>query len=141
MTEDRRLDLGPFERVTARLAEALEAFETQQDNLYILDSVVKRFEMTYEQAAKSLRRYFIDRAASTVEIESLTFQELIRRADSEKLLLGAWPEWKDYREARNETAHTYEESKAREIAVEAKLFLKEAQHLLQQLKERIQNND
>jgi len=119
-----------------RLREALAAHAAAPADLFILDSVVKRFELTYELAVRSLRRYLLDYSASSTEVESLTFQEMIRRGDELGLLANNWPEWKQYRDARNETAHSYREEKAREIAVEAQVFLAEAEHLLDNLRRR-----
>jgi len=130
------IDLGAFERICARLKEALIAHAADPGNLFILDSVVKRFELTYELSVRSLRRYLLDYAASPTEIDALTFQEMIRRGGELGLLANNWPEWKDYREARNETTHSYREEKAREIAAEAEIFLAEAEHLLENLKRR-----
>lgn len=130
------IDLAAFERICERLGEALAAYTATPENLFILDSVVKRFELTYELAVRSLRRYLLDYSASPTEIESLTFQETIRRADELGLIAHNWPEWKLYREARSETTHSYREEKARKIADEAKVFLVEAEHLLENLKRR-----
>ena len=130
------IDLGAFERLFTRLAEALAAFKSDPENLFILDAVIKRFELSYELAVRSLRRYLLDYSASESEVDSLTFQEMIRRGDELGLLANGWSSWKQYRDARNETAHSYKEEKAREIAVEAEIFLAEAQHLLENLKRR-----
>jgi nucleotidyltransferase substrate binding protein (TIGR01987 family) len=123
-----------------RLREALDAHAAAPADLFILDSVVKRFELTYELAVRSLRRYLLDYSASPAEINSLTFQEMIRRGDELGLLAHNWPQWKQYRDARNETTHSYREEKAREIASEAQIFLAEAEHLLDNLKRRIAAN-
>ncbi len=131
------IDFGAFEQICMRLDEALAAHKAAPDNLFILDSVVKRFELTYELAVRGLRRYLLDYSASPTEIDTLTFQEMIRRGDELGLLAHNWPEWKQYREARNETTHSYREEKAREIAVDAEIFLAEAQHLLDNLKRRV----
>jgi nucleotidyltransferase substrate binding protein (TIGR01987 family) len=114
--DSKQLDLESFERVTMRLGEAIRDHKSQPENLYILDSVIKRFELTYELATRSLRRFLIDYALSSTEVNDMSFAGIIRRGDKEGLLKTGWPRWQDFREARNETVHTYREEKAREIA-------------------------
>jgi nucleotidyltransferase substrate binding protein (TIGR01987 family) len=135
--EQKPLDLESFSRVTARLREALHEYEADPSNLYILDSVIKRFELTYELSVRSLRRFLVDYSISATEIQDMSFQGIVRRGDKEGLLLNGWPKWNDYREARNETVHTYREEKAREIAEKAKPFLVEAEYMLDNLKQRL----
>jgi nucleotidyltransferase substrate binding protein (TIGR01987 family) len=139
-SDARPIDLGAFERVVMRLREALDAHAADPGNLFILDSVVKRFELTYELAFRSLRRFLLDYSPSSADIDALTFQEMIRRGDELGLLAHDWQHWKQYRDARNETAHSYKEEKAREIAQESIIFLAEAQYLLENLKRRTARN-
>lgn len=134
------IDLAAFERIIVRLREALVAHAAAPADLFILDSVVKRFELTYELSVRSLRRYLLDYSASSTEVDTLTFQEMIRRGDELGLLAHNWTEWKQYRDARNATTHNYREDKAREIASDAQIFLAEAEHLLDNLKRRIAEN-
>ena len=134
------IDLEPFARVTARLREAIRAFEATPDNLFILDAVIKRFELTYELSVRSLRRYLLDYFISSPEIEDMSFQSCIRRGDKEGLLRTGWPEWRDFKNARNETVHTYREAKAREIADVAKVFVLEAEYLLENLERRLRKD-
>lgn len=136
----RPIDLSHFERVCLPLREALVPHKAAPDDLFILDSVVKRFELTYELAVRSLRRYLLDYSPSPTEIESFTFQEFTPQGDELGLLAHKWPEWKLYREARNETSHSYREGKARELAADAEIFLAEAQHLLDNLKRRVERH-
>ena len=131
------VDLESFERVTVRLGEALRDHAKEPANLYILDSVIKRFELTYELSVRNLRRFLLDYMISQPEVEDVSFQGLIRIGDKAGLLRTGWPAWKAFRDARNETVHTYHEAKAREIAEKAQDFLPEAEYLLDNLKRRI----
>ena len=135
--ESREIDLQSLEKLTLRLHEALDDHQKDQANLYILDSVIKRFELTYELATRSLRRYLIEYSISTTEVADMSFAGIIRRGDKEGLLKTGWPEWNKYREARNETVQAYQEENARKTAVDAALFLPEAEHLLGTLKRRL----
>ena len=135
--DQKPLDLETVERVVWRLREALQEYDKSPENLFVLDSVVKRFELAYELSTRSLRRYLLDHAFSPADIEDKSLQGIVRIADREGLILHGWPEWKDFRDARNETAHTYTEPKAREIARIAQPFLVEAEYLLENLKRRL----
>ena len=130
------LDLEALEKVSARLAEALGALEKDPENLFILDSVIKRFELTYELSVRNLRRYLLDQVISDPDVEDTSFQSMIRIAARERLLEAGWPEWKDFKDARNQTVHSYHEPKARLVVESAKVFLPQAEYLLKTLQER-----
>lgn len=136
---EKPIDLESLERVVWRLREVIADYKKTPDNLYILDSIIKRFELAYELSTRALRRYLVDRAISSADTEDKSFQWTIREADKLGLLLHGWPEWKAYRDARNETAHVYHEPKAREIAEAAQPFLVDAEYLLENLKRRLAN--
>ncbi len=67
----------------------------------------------------------------------MSFQNLIRTVAERNLLSNGWDVWKDYRHARNATSHTYNETKAKEVYAVIPQFLKEANDLLAELKNRI----
>ena len=136
LDEAKPLDLESLGRVVVRLREAVDAYKAAPENLFILDSVVKRFELTYELSIRSLRRFLRDYEVSAGEIEDMSFQGIIRRGDKEGLLQTGWPEWNGFRDARNRTVHTYREEKAREIATKASIFVVEAEFLLDNLRKR-----
>lgn len=130
------LDLASLEKVSARLGEALQALDKDPGNLFILDSVIKRFELTYELSVRNMRRYLLDSVISDPDVEDLSFQGMIRIAARERLLQAGWPEWKDFKDARNQTVHSYHEPKARLVVESAREFLPQAEFLLKQLQER-----
>ena len=134
--EEKPLDLESLDRVVVRLREAVDAYKVTPDNFFILDSVIKRFELSYELSIRSLRRFLRDYEVSGAEIEDMSFQGIVRRGEKDGLLQTGWPNWKDFRDARNKTVHTYREEKAREVAAEATVFIVEAEFLLDQLKRR-----
>ncbi len=134
--ETNFLDLESFAKVSTRLAEALEALDKDPNNLFILDSVIKRFELTYELSIRNLRRFLLDSVISDPDVEDLSFQGLIRIGARERLLQAGWPEWKDFKDARNQTVHSYHEAKARLVVEGARTFLPQAEFLLQQLQKR-----
>ena len=130
------LDLESLEKVSLRLAESLQALDRDPANLFILDSVIKRFELTYELSVRNLRRYLLDYVISDPDVEDMSFQGMIRRGARERLLQTGWPDWKDYKDARNQTVHSYHEPKARLVVESAKTFLPQAEYLLKALQER-----
>jgi len=130
------LDLEALEKVSTRLAEALEALDKDPGNQFILDAVVKRFELTYELSVRNLRRYLLDFVISDPELEDMSFQGMIRIGARERLLQTGWPDWKDFKEARNQTVHSYHEPKARLVVESAKLLLPQAEYLLRTLQRR-----
>ena len=135
-TSCKPLDLESLDRLTIRLREAIDAFTRDPDNLFYLDSVVKRFELTFEVSRKLLRRFLIDIEPKNAKIPPERLHEFVALGNAENLLLGTWAEWKLLHEARNETVHGYREEKAREVAAMAEPLFAEVTVLLKNLKER-----
>ncbi|MGI8772207.1 MAG: nucleotidyltransferase substrate binding protein [Acidobacteriaceae bacterium] len=123
------LDLTPLKNAINRLTEALARFKATPDDTVIRDSVIKRFEFTYEVSHKMLRRFLAEYGADADGVSAMTFPELIRTANQKNLLRSDWPRWHDFRDARNRTAHTYEEAIAQAVLAEIPDFLEEAKHL------------
>ena len=87
-----------------------------------------------------LVRYLEETAANPEEIDLSTFQNIIRIGNQKGLLLSDWSQWRDYRQARTNSWHTYNRSKAEAVYEIAFDFLKEAKFLYQQLLERNQSH-
>ena len=131
------VEIKPFESALKPLQVALDARADDPENDFIRDAVIQRFEFTYELAIKTLRRYLRSAAASHDEVDELTFRELLRRAGDFKLIQGDVLRWLDFRQARTDTVHTYNELRATEVAAVAKDFAADARALYTSLKERI----
>jgi nucleotidyltransferase substrate binding protein (TIGR01987 family) len=131
--EFSRKDLDLLRRCLERLDAMLERWKREPEDEAVRDSVIKRFELTYELAVKTLLRYLLWTAASSEKIAGFDFQDLIRKGDQAGVLRKGWPEWKSYREARNRTVHTYREEVAIEVATNARDFAQEARVLLENL--------
>ena len=67
----------------------------------------------------------------------MAFQDLIRTANQQDLLLGDWPAWHRYRDARAKTTHAYHAGIAQEVAEAIPAFLAEAEHLRDELRKRL----
>jgi Nucleotidyltransferase substrate binding protein like len=67
----------------------------------------------------------------------MAFADLVRVANSQGLLRGAWPVWRRFREMRARTSHTYDTKIASQVASEIPGFLEEAEHLYADLQRRL----
>lgn len=97
------------------------------------NSVIQCFEFTYELSWKMLKRHLEAISATPEELDSSTFQNLIRLGNEKGLLRSDWLRWKAYRQARTDSSHTYDSSKAESVYALAPDFLEEARYLYQQL--------
>ncbi|MEN9314263.1 MAG: hypothetical protein RIS35_656 [Pseudomonadota bacterium] len=77
--------------------------------------MIQRFEFTYEISHKMLKRCLETLSANPAEFDGMSFQDLIRSGNEQNLLMGAWPDWKRYREMRSKTRHTCDEDVALEV--------------------------
>ena len=96
-----------FEKSLARLKEAL----AQDESSFVRDSIIQRFETTFEMAWKTMFRYLADRG----EDVAMKAWAVIPVALESKLI-GDAGEWDRMRDYRNDTSHEYNEAKAIEIA-------------------------
>ncbi len=97
------------------------------------NSVIQCFEFSYELSHKMLKRYLEQSAANPAEIDSATFQNIIRMGNEQGLLRSDWLRWKVYRQARTDSSHTYDVVKAQSVYEIAPDFLEEARFLLARL--------
>ena len=97
------------------------------------NSVIQCFEFTYELSHKMLKRHLEDIAASPDEFDLSVFQNLIRTGNEKGLLRSNWLRWKQYRQARTDSSHTYDLSRAETVYQIAPDFLQEAKYLFKQL--------
>jgi nucleotidyltransferase substrate binding protein (TIGR01987 family) len=122
---DQPLILAPLKRAVARLAEALAA----PDSGFVRDSIVKRFEDAYELSLKFMRRHLIWAA---LEPEPQTRKDLFRAAARAGLIDD--PEaWFAFHDARNLTAHAYNDANAAKVIGAARHLMPAARSLLEAL--------
>lgn len=129
------IDLTPFEKALKTLDEIIIRYEKEKDDDAIRDAVIQRFEYTYSLSIKMLTRFLQSQAIDLPD--TLTFNEIIRKANQLGLLLSNLEKWTDYRQKRNMTSHTYEESIAQSVVSVVYDFQKDATFLLNELKKRI----
>ena len=74
------------------------------------DSVIQRFEYTYEIAWKMMKRW-LEANLSASEVDGIVRRELFRIAAQQQLIQDPL-EWFQYHQARNMTSHIYDEATA-----------------------------
>jgi nucleotidyltransferase substrate binding protein (TIGR01987 family) len=139
------IDYSSFQNAISQLEKSLEyansTMAQEDEGLFeqLRNSVIQCFEFTYELSHKMLKRYLEETAANPDEIDVSTIQNMIRTGNEKGLLRSDWLRWKEYRQARTNSSHTYDEDKAEAVYRIAPDFLQEAGYLYQQLMERSRN--
>ena len=128
------IDLSSFEKALNTLDRAILRAREAPGDEELRDAVIQRFEYTYELAWKSLKRVLEEAAASSDEIDYLSFKDLIRRG-AESGMIQDPQEWFDFRKSRNITSHVYNEKKAISVYASALRFAKAARILLSRLQD------
>ena len=128
------LDLTVFQKALNSLKSAIIKYNQNINDDMIRDSVIQRFEYTYGLSIKMIERFL--QTTSTVDVDILSFNQLIREANEREVLLGNLENWAEYRKKRNITSHAYDEAKALEVISIVEDFAKEAEFLLNKLKEK-----
>lgn len=129
------LDFTALENSVYRLKEVVEKYKENEKDTIVRDSLIQRFEFTYSISLKLLRRYFMERAFFVNDINSLSFNDMVRTATRLGLLKSDLEMWTKYREMRNLTAHTYDEEVALKVAKIVPCFYEEALYLLKKFKD------
>ena len=136
MSEDKP-GIAPFERAIERLEEGLARYQADTSDTQIRDGLIQRFEFTYELGHKILKRYLEYASANPEQFDEIKFQDLIRTANEQGLLLGDWPDWRAFRDMRSSTSHTYNEEIALDVVARIPRFIEEAVYLRDRLRERL----
>ena len=115
------LILTPLKRALATLEEALAA----PDSGFVRDSIVKRFEYTYEVSWKMMQRFLKRREDDIPPTRRELFREAARLG-----LIDDPRTWFTFHENRNKTAHAYSEAAAREVITMARQLAPAAAYLI-----------
>jgi nucleotidyltransferase substrate binding protein (TIGR01987 family) len=130
-------DLTPLHNAIASLDRALKRSREEPADEEVRDSVIQRFEYTYDLSHKMLRRVLETSEANTEEIAQMSFPTLIRTGWERGLVRGSWPAWERFRKLRNTTSHTYDKALAIATAAQVPEFFDEAVELARRLAERL----
>lgn len=135
------IDVAALEKAFTQLQTSLQYFHSplaiQDPNLRVQfrNSVMLCFSCAYEFAFKMIWRQLTAILSSNIELKTMNYADLIRTAAQAGLILNV-QRFLQYRELRNLTSHTYDESKAELIIKEMESFRNDIESLLQQLKKR-----
>jgi nucleotidyltransferase substrate binding protein, HI0074 family len=126
------LILTPLKKALAALDSGIaRALAAPQDDM-LRDACIQRFEFTWELTQKLLRRKLEEVEASSAGLDQMAFRELIRLA-AERGLLDDPVAWFAFREQRNRTVHTYDETQAKAVFSALPGFAAAARRLLEEL--------
>jgi len=125
--------IGALEKSMAYLRSDLARDRELRDQFRAAS--IQGFESTYEVAHKMIKRQLEQIAASPSLVDSMTYMQLIRSA-AESGLIADVSRFKDYRDERNITGHTYNPAKAEEIVGILDGFLFDVRFLFDELERR-----
>jgi nucleotidyltransferase substrate binding protein (TIGR01987 family) len=98
-------------------------------------AAIQAFEFTHELAFKMLKRQLEQMSADPSAIDTMGYMDVIRTG-AEAGLIRDIARYRDYREKRNITSHTYDQAKAEQIVGVLKNFRDDVRHLLSELERR-----
>jgi nucleotidyltransferase substrate binding protein (TIGR01987 family) len=127
----------PLEKALASLKESWAEYQKDMSNAFIRDSVIQRFEYTFELSHKILRRFLSETESSRAEISEMLFNDLIRLGCKRGLLLNDLEVWDKYRKLRNLTRHNYDEFNAENIVVIMPVYIEEIDYELARINEKM----
>jgi nucleotidyltransferase substrate binding protein (TIGR01987 family) len=136
------INLTPMANAVRNLTEALHLVDTMEAQapepvrLLLRAGLIQTFEYNYELAIVMMTRYLKSVVPNPSSPDLRVFEELIRVADERDLVLSPFVAWKTFRQARNNTSHTYDETNALAVVQVIPAFEKEVSHLLARLQER-----
>lgn len=98
-------------------------------------AAIQAFEFTHELAFKMLKRQLEQMSADPAAIDTMGYMDVIRTG-AEAGLIADIARYRDYREKRNITSHTYDQAKAELIVSVLNDFRDDVRHLLAELERR-----
>ena len=130
------LNIESLKNAWLSLDNALNRASHAPDDLIIRDACIQRFEYTYELSIKTIKRYIEQEMPIIENIDQLNFRDLIRVAFESGLIQSVEP-WFEYRIARNQTSHAYDENKAQAVYQVLPKFLENAKALILEIDKRL----
>ena len=101
---------------------------------------IQSFEFTHEVAFKMLKRQLEQMAPAPSAIDKMEYMDIVRTGFEAGLIRNV-ARFRDYREKRNITSHTYKQAKAEEIVSILNDFRDDVRHLLAELESRNRGTD
>ena len=130
------IHIEPLKKACLSLRSGLQRSEREPNDLEVRDACIQRFEYTFELCIRIMKRY-IEREMPPIEqVDQMNFRDLLRVA-VEIGLIEQIEHWFQYREARNQTSHSYDENKAKAVYQVLAGFVQDANFLITQLELRL----
>lgn len=135
------LDLTSFRDAVAALERSMTflASESAKKDPMLREqfrnSAIQCFEFAHELAFKMLKRQLEQMVADPAAVDKMTYMDIIRSA-AEAGLIEDVGRFKDYRDKRNITSHTYNQAKAEQIAAILPAFRDDMRFVLSELEKR-----
>ena len=142
-----KLDLTPLDKAITQLEGALNYYGSDLASsdsalkLQLRAAVIQAFEFTYELSFKMIKSHLEQVSENPAQFDEMSFNNILREAFRRRLVQSELSVWKEYRERRRTTSHTYDEDKARMVFESVPDFLLEARYLLDQLHKRNESFD
>jgi nucleotidyltransferase substrate binding protein (TIGR01987 family) len=121
--------LDTFSAALARLADVVALQYERKLNEYECDSLIKRFEFSYEMAWKLMMSFEKENGIEGI----LGSKDVVRHAQAMQLIDNG-EAWMDMIDARNKTSHVYDEQMANDVADD---IIKTYYPLLQELQDKM----
>ena len=139
------LDLSSLRDALAALNASLAYFESDLAKDAALKdqfraAAIQAFEFTYELAFKFMKRQLEQIVAVPSAVDEMTFMQVVR-SSAEAGLLRDVSRFREYREARNITSHSYNRANADRVAALLPRFAADAADLLKRLEARNRDGD
>jgi nucleotidyltransferase substrate binding protein (TIGR01987 family) len=137
-----KLDLSSLRKAVESLEKAIQVADdvvfmsrlNNEQKQTVRAGVIQNFEFTYELCWKFMHRWLQVNLGSAY-VAGVSRRQLFRFS-AEHQLLSDVNRWMEYHDARNETAHTYDENTAEDVFETAQKFLADAKGLLEALEAR-----
>lgn len=133
------LDIQALIDSNRTLGEALKQYvapENERLKLFLRDSVIQRFEYTYDTAIKIMDK-FLEAVGIIQNSKEIFLKERFRMAFSSGILKNDVNTWSSYREMRNKTSHGYYEAIALDVVERIPAFHEEIIDMISRLQEKI----
>ncbi len=131
------IDYGKFEKALQHLQAQFENYRNLDTSLprliqeAVAESVIQRFETTYDCLWKVLKRHLVEVLGIPEAPNSP--KPIFRLAHENRLLPGNIEDWLEYANLRVATAHDYSGEKARDALQRMGAFIRDATALLERL--------
>ncbi|MDR0715512.1 MAG: nucleotidyltransferase substrate binding protein [Puniceicoccales bacterium] len=134
------IDISPLKKAIKTLEESWGVLRSSNDSklhYIVLDSCIKRFEYTVETAWKLMKRFLKLRYGRSDQ--ELTVNNIFRLMEGYGFIQ-SWENWREYYVKRNDTAHEYNEDKARTLIQCIPAFISDVSLLASRLESAIKND-